>query len=93
MKVTLTSTKDQSGIQLNGGEIIQNKQLDNSKREASKPQTDRRTSFDTTCPSMHKRVQDMVGKVTLNQQAKENDTPKKDQTTIKTQIHPEIQPK
>ena len=36
-------------LQLNCGEITQNKQLNNSKKEALYPRTDRRTSFGTTC--------------------------------------------
>ena len=37
----------------------------------------------------HKSIQDMVGRVTLSQPATEKDPPKKDPTTIKTQLHPE----
>ena len=65
-KVPPTSSQCRFGITTNGGEIAQDKQLNNSKRKASKPQTDRRTSFNTNCPHLHKRMQDMVDGVTLN---------------------------
>ena len=42
---------------------------------------------------LHKRTQNVVGEVTLSQPAAEKDPPKKDPTTIKTQLHPENQHK
>ena len=56
-------------IQLNGGEITQNKQLNKSERKALKLCRHGRTSFNTTCPHLHNRIQDMVDGVTaVNQQ-------------------------
>ena len=66
MGATLTQSRTDLEIQLNGGEITQDKQLNNSEREASKSRTDRRTSFNTTCSHLHNRIQDMVDGVTLS---------------------------
>ena len=44
-------------IQLNGGEITQKKQLNKIEREASKPCTQRRMSFNTNCPNVYNRIQ------------------------------------
>ena len=51
-------------IQLNSGEITQNKQLNKSKREAPKPCTHRRISFNTNCTHLHNRIQDVIDGVT-----------------------------
>ena len=53
-------------IQLNSGEITQNKQLNKSKSESSKPCTHERISSNTTCPHLHNRIQDVVDGVTLS---------------------------
>ena len=45
MGATLTQSRTDLEIQLNGGEITQNKQLNKSEREASKPCTQRRISL------------------------------------------------
>ena len=50
VKATLTQPRTYLEIQLNSGEITQNKQLSKSKRKASKPCTHGRTSPNTTCP-------------------------------------------
>ena len=42
---------------------------------------------------LHNSTEDLVGGVTLSQPAKGKDLPKKDPTTIKTQLHPENQHK
>ena len=66
VEVTLTHPGTYLEIQLNSEEITQNKQLNKSKREASKACTHRRISFNTNCPYLHNRKQDMVDGVTLN---------------------------
>ena len=66
MEVTLTQSRTYLEIQLNSGEITQNKQLNKSKRKASKPCIHRRTSSNTTCPHLHNRIQEVVDRVTLS---------------------------
>ena len=59
VEVTITQPKTYLEIQLNSGEITQNKQLNKSKRKASKPCTHERTSSNTTCPHLHNRKQEV----------------------------------
>ena len=66
VEVTLTQLRTYLEIQLNNGEVTQNKQLNKSKRKASKPCTHGRISSNTTCPHLHNRIQDMVDGVTLS---------------------------
>ena len=91
MKATLTQRRTGLEIQPNGGEITHNKQLNKSKREASKPGTHKRTGFNTTCLHQQNRIQDMVDGVTLSKPAVGKDPPKKDPTSIKTQRHTQSQ--
>ena len=64
---TLTSTQDRSENTIkwwrNYPEQTTEQEQD---REASKPHTDRRTSFNTTCPHLQNTIQDVVDGVTLN---------------------------
>ena len=66
VEATITQPRTHLEIQLNDGEITQNKQLNKSKRESSKPCTHGRTSFNTTCPHLHNRIQEVVDRVTLS---------------------------
>ena len=91
--ITLTQPRTYLEIQLNGGEITQNKQLNKSKRESSKPCTHRKSSFNITCPHLHNRIQEAVDWVTLSLLAGGKDPPKKDTMTIKMQRHAESQHK
>ena len=93
MEVTLTQPRTYLEIKLNSGEITENKQLNEIKRESSKPCTHGRTSSNTTCPHLHDRIQEVVDRVTPNEPAGGKDPPKKDPTTIKTQKHTESQHK
>ena len=52
MEATLTQPRTYLQIQLNSGEITQNKQLNESKRKASKTYTHQRTSSNTNCPHL-----------------------------------------
>ena len=67
VEVTLTQPRTYLEIQLNSEEITKNKQLNNSKRKASKPCTHGRTSFNTTWPHLHNRKQDIGDRPTNNQ--------------------------
>ena len=60
VEVTLTQPRTYLEIQLNSGEITQNKQLNKSKREDSKLCTHRRINFNTNCPHLNNRTQDVV---------------------------------
>ena len=84
MEVTLTQTRTYLEIQLNSGEITQDKQLNKSKRKASKPCTRITMSSNTTCPHLHNRKQEVVDRLTLRQPAGGKDPPKKDPTKPKT---------
>ena len=66
MEATLTPPKTNLELKLNGGEITQNKQLNEREREASKPSKHIRISFNTTCPHLHNRIQHMVDRVTFS---------------------------
>ena len=65
MEVTLTQPRTYLEIQLNSGEINQNKQLNKSKRKPSKPCTYGRTTTNTTCPHLHNRKQEVGDRLTL----------------------------
>ena len=65
VEVTLTQPRTYLKIQLNSEEITKNKQLNKSKRKASKPCTHGRTSFNTTCPHLHNRKQEVEDRLTL----------------------------
>ena len=65
VEVTLTQPRTYMEIQLNSKEITKNKQLNKSKRKASKPSTHGRTSSNTTCPHLHNRRQDVGDRLTL----------------------------
>ena len=60
MEATLTSTQDQSGITTKGWRNYPEQTTEQSKKKASKPWTDIRTSFNTTCPHLHNRMKDVV---------------------------------
>ena len=68
MEVTLTQLRTYLEIQINSEEITQNKQLNKSKRKASKPFTQRRMGSNTTCPHLHNRKQEVGDRLTLNNQ-------------------------
>ena len=51
VEVTLTQPRTYLKVQINSEEITKNKQLNKSKRKASKPCTHGRTSSNTTCPT------------------------------------------
>ena len=61
VEATLTLLRTYLEIQLNSGEITQNKQLKKSNRKASKPCSYGRTSSNTTCPHLHNIKREMVG--------------------------------
>ena len=65
VEVTLTQLKTYLEIQLNSEEITKNKQLNKSKRKASKPSTHGRTSSNKTCPHLHNRKQEVGDPLTL----------------------------
>ena len=92
MEATLTQPRTYLETQLNGGEITQNKQLNKSKRKASKPCTDR-SSFNTVCPHLHNRIQEVVDGVTLSYPAGGKDPSKKAPATTKKQRHTQSQHK
>ena len=93
MEVTLTQPRTYLEIQLNSGEITQNKQLNKSMRKTSKPCTHGRTSSNTTFPHMHNRKQEVEDRLTLRQPAGGKDQPKKDPTTTKNQRYTQSQHK
>ena len=66
MEATLTQPRTYLEIQLNTREITPSKQLNKSKRESSKPGTHIRTSFNTTCPHLHNRMQEVVDRITCS---------------------------
>ena len=66
VEVTLTQPRTYLEIQLNSGEITQNKQQNKSKRKASKPCTHGRTRSNTTCPHLHNRKHEVVGRLALS---------------------------
>ena len=68
VEATLTQPRTYLEIQLNSGEITQNKQLNKRKRESSKPCMHGRTSYKKTCPHLHNRIQEVVDTVTLSNQ-------------------------
>ena len=61
MEATITQPRTYLEIQLNSGEITQNKQLNKSKRKASEHCTHGRTSSNTTCPHLHNTIQEVGG--------------------------------
>ena len=65
VEVTLSQPTAYLKIQLNGEEITKNKQLNKSKRKASKPCRHGRTSSNTTCPHLHNRKQEVGDRLTL----------------------------
>ena len=65
-------------IQINREEITKKKQLNKSKRKASKPCTHGRTRSNTTCPQLHNRKQEVGDRLTLRYPADGKDPPKKD---------------
>ena len=66
VEVTLTQPRTYLEIQLNSEEIIQNKQLNKSKKKASKPCTHRRTSFNTTCSHLYDKKLEVVDRLILS---------------------------
>ena len=80
-------------IQINSEEITKNKQLNKSKRKASKPCTHRRTSSNTTCPHLHNRKQEVGNRLTLRLPVGGKDPPKKDPKRTKNQRHTQSQHK
>ena len=93
MEITLTQPRTYLEIQLNSEEIAKNKHLNKSKRKASKPCTHGRTSYNTTCPHLHNRKQEVVDRLMLRKPALGKDPPKKDPTTTKNQRHTQSQHK
>ena len=87
MEVTLTQPRTYLEIQLNS----ENKQLNKSKRKASKPCKHGRTSSNTTCPHLHKRRQEVGDRLTLRNSWWER--PTKDPTRTKNQRHTQSQQK
>ena len=83
MEVTLTQPRTYLEIQLSSEEITKNKQLNKSKRKASKPCTHGRTSSNTTYPYLHNRKQEVGDRLTLRKPAGGKDPPKKDPTRNK----------
>ena len=65
VEATLTQCRTYLEIQLNSGEITKNKKLNKSRRKASKPCTHGRTSYNTTCPQLHNRKQEVGDRLTL----------------------------
>ena len=66
LEVTLTQSRTYLEIQINSGEITQNKQLNRSKRKSSNPCTHKRTNSNTTCPHLHNRKQEVLYTLTLS---------------------------
>ena len=93
VEVTLTQPRTYLEIQPNSEEITKNKQLNKSKRKASKPCTHGRTSSNTTCPQLHNRKQEVGDRLTLRQPAGGKGPPEKDPTTTKNQRHIQSQHK
>ena len=93
MEVTLTQPRTYLEIQLNSEEIIQKKQLNKSKRKASKPCTHRTTSSNTTVSHLQNRKQEVGDRLTLRQPAGGKDPPKKDPKRTKNQRHTQSQHK
>ena len=91
MEVTLTQFRTYLEIQVNTEEITENKQLNKSKKKASKPCTDVRTSSNTTCPHLHNRRQEVGDRLTLRKPAGGKDPPKKVSTRTKNQRHTQSQ--
>ena len=92
MEVTLTQPRTYLEIQLNSGEITQNKQLNKSKRKASIPCTYGMSS-NTTCPHLHNRTQEVGDRLTIGKTAAATDPPKKDPTRTKKQRNTQNQHK
>ena len=65
VEVTLTQLRNYLKIQINSEEITKNKQLNKSKRKASKPSTHGRSSSNTICPHLHNRKQEEGDRLTL----------------------------
>ena len=65
MGVTLTQPRTYLELQINSEEITKNNQLNKSKRKASKPSTQGRTTSNTTCPHLHNRKQEVRDRLTL----------------------------
>ena len=78
VEVTLSQPRTYLKIQINNEEITKKKQLNKSKRKASKPCTYRRMSPNTTCPHLHNRKQEVGDRLTLRYPADGKDPPKKD---------------
>ena len=93
MEVTLTQPRTYLEIQLNSEEITKNKQLNKSKRKASKTCTHERTSSNTTCPNLHNRKQEVGDRMTLRLQTGGKDSPNKVSTRTKNQRHTQSQHK
>ena len=89
--VTLSQPRTYLKIKRNSEEITKNKQLNKSKRKASKPCTLGRTSSNTTCPHLHNRKQEVGVRLTLRIPAGGKDPPKKDPTKTKNQRHTQSQ--
>ena len=66
VEATLTHLSTYLEVELNSEEITQNKQLNKSKRKASKPCTHRRTSSKTPRLHLQNRIQEAVDRVTLS---------------------------
>ena len=93
MEATLSQPRTYLKILINSEEITKNKQLNKSKRKASKPSTYRRTSSNTTCPHLHNRKQDGGDRLTLRLPPGKKGPPKKDSTRTKNQRHTQSQHK
>ena len=89
MEVILTQPRTYLEIQLNS----ENKQLNKSKRKATKPCKHRRTSSNTNCPHLQNRRQEVGERLTLRKSAGGKDTAKKDPTRTKNPRHTESQQK
>ena len=88
MEVTLSQPRTFLKTQINSEEITKEKQLNKSKRKASKPCTHGRTSSNTNCPHLQNRRQEVGERLTLRKSAGGKDTAKKDPTRTKTkEIH------
>ena len=65
VEVTLSQHRTYLKIQISSEETTKNKLLKKSKRKASKPCTNGKTSSKTTCPQLHNRKQEAGTRLTL----------------------------
>ena len=92
-ETTRSKPKTYLKIQINSEDITKNKQLNKSRRKASKPCTYGRTSSNKICPHLHNKKQEVGDRLTLRKTAGGKDPPKKDQTGTKNQRHTQSQHK